>query len=65
MTHNEWYDYEAKYDEGEMELDRAGADLPTSGPARVQELAVRAFAARSARGWRASTFSSATTARCS
>ena len=30
VTHNEWYDYEAKYDEGEMDLVVPARDRPTS-----------------------------------
>jgi D-alanine-D-alanine ligase len=42
VTSNEWYDYEAKYSEGEMEL-RVPARISPQQTARVQELAVRAF----------------------
>ena len=35
VTNNEWYDYEAKYDEGEMELVVPGADLARAGRARA------------------------------
>lgn len=42
VTHNEWYDYEAKYDEGEMEL-VVPARVPEEQLERAQELAVRAF----------------------
>ena len=49
VTHNEWYDYEAKYDEGEMDLvvpARITADQTT----RVQQLAVQAFVATECEG---------------
>ena len=66
VTNNEWYDYEAKYDEGEMELRRARARI---GRGRPRACAGAGGAARSsppsARAWRASTCSSAATARCS
>jgi D-alanine-D-alanine ligase len=42
VTHNEWYDYEAKYDEGEMDL-IVPARLTPEQIERAQELAVRAF----------------------
>jgi D-alanine-D-alanine ligase len=49
VTANEWYDYEAKYDEGEMDLvippRLTGAQIE-----RVQELAVRAFVATDCEG---------------
>jgi D-alanine-D-alanine ligase len=44
VEHNEWYDYEAKYDEGEMEL-VVPARVSDERLARARELAVRAFAA--------------------
>jgi len=44
VTSNEWYDYEAKYDEGEMEL-RVPPDLSAEQVARVRELALAAFVA--------------------
>jgi D-alanine-D-alanine ligase len=44
VEHNEWYDYEAKYDEGEMQL-VAPARVSPEQLARAQELAVRAFVA--------------------
>jgi D-alanine-D-alanine ligase len=44
VTENEWYDYEAKYDEGEMEL-IVPARITEEQIERVQELAVRAFVA--------------------
>jgi D-alanine-D-alanine ligase len=42
VTRNEWYDYQAKYDEGEMEL-RVPPDISTAQIARVRELARAAF----------------------
>jgi D-alanine-D-alanine ligase len=44
VEHNEWYDYEAKYDEGEMQLVVPARASPEQ-LARAQELAVRAFVA--------------------
>ena len=44
VEHNEWYDYAAKYDEGEMQL-IVPARLPDDRLAWAQELAVRAFVA--------------------
>jgi D-alanine-D-alanine ligase len=49
VTHNEWYDFEAKYDEGEMDL-RVPAAITDEQTARVQELAVRAFVATDCEG---------------
>ena len=49
VTHNEWYDYEAKYDEGEMDL-RVPAQISEKQTERVQELAVRAFVATDCEG---------------
>jgi D-alanine-D-alanine ligase len=49
VTHNEWYDYEAKYDEGEMDL-RVPAGITETQVERVQELAVRAFVATDCEG---------------
>jgi D-alanine-D-alanine ligase len=49
VTHNEWYDYEAKYDEGEMDL-RVPAAITDEQSERVQELAVRAFVATDCEG---------------
>ena len=40
VSHNEWYDYEAKYEEGEMEL-VIPARISPEQSARAQELAVR------------------------
>ena len=42
VTHNEWYDFEAKYDEGEMDLVIPARITPEQVD-RAQELAVRAF----------------------
>ena len=49
VTHNEWYDYEAKYDEGEMDL-VVPARLSEKQLERAQELAVRAFVATDCEG---------------
>jgi D-alanine-D-alanine ligase len=49
VTHNEWYDYEAKYDEGEMDL-IVPARITPEQTARVQELAVEAFVATECEG---------------
>ena len=49
VTSNEWYDYEAKYDEGEMEL-RVPPDLSAEQVARVRELALAAFVAAECEG---------------
>ena len=49
VTHNEWYDYEAKYDEGEMDL-IVPARITPEQTARVQELAVQAFVATECEG---------------
>jgi D-alanine-D-alanine ligase len=49
VTHNEWYDYEAKYDEGEMDL-VVPARITDEQIARTQELAVRAFVATECEG---------------
>jgi D-alanine-D-alanine ligase len=49
VTHNEWYDYEAKYDEGEMKL-IVPAGITPEQTARVQELAVTAFVATGCEG---------------
>ena len=64
VANADWYDYSAKYDEGGMEL-VIPPRLSEETIARVQELAVRSFVAGECEGWRASTSSSATTARCS
>jgi D-alanine-D-alanine ligase len=44
VTHNEWYDYEAKYDEGEMDL-VVPARITDEQIERAQQLAVQAFVA--------------------
>jgi D-alanine-D-alanine ligase len=49
VTHNEWYDYEAKYDEGEMDL-VVPARISPEQLERAQELAVRAFVATDCEG---------------
>jgi D-alanine-D-alanine ligase len=49
VTHNEWYDYEAKYDEGEMDL-VVPARVTDAQIERAQELAVRAFVATDCEG---------------
>jgi D-alanine-D-alanine ligase len=49
VTHNEWYDYEAKYDEGEMDL-IVPARITPEQIERAQELAVRAFVATDCEG---------------
>jgi D-alanine-D-alanine ligase len=49
VTHNEWYDYEAKYDEGEMDL-VVPARVSEQQLERAQELAVRAFVATDCEG---------------
>jgi D-alanine-D-alanine ligase len=49
VTHNEWYDYEAKYDEGEMDL-VVPARITTEQIARAQERAVSAFVATDCEG---------------
>ena len=49
VTHNEWYDFEAKYDEGEMDL-VVPARIAEEQVARAQELAVRAFVATDCEG---------------
>jgi len=49
VTTNEWYDYEAKYDEGEMDL-IVPARLTPEQIDRAQELAVRAFMATDCAG---------------
>jgi D-alanine-D-alanine ligase len=49
VTHNEWYDFEAKYDEGEMDL-VVPARLSEEQIERAQELAVRAFVATDCEG---------------
>ena len=49
VTHNEWYDFEAKYDEGEMDL-VVPARITEEQIERAQELAVRAFVASDCEG---------------
>jgi D-alanine-D-alanine ligase len=49
VTRNEWYDYEAKYAQGEMEL-IVPARISEQQAARAQELAVRAFVATECEG---------------
>jgi D-alanine-D-alanine ligase len=49
VTNNEWYDYEAKYDEGEMDL-VVPARITAAQTERVQELAVQAFVATECEG---------------
>jgi D-alanine-D-alanine ligase len=49
VTHNEWYDFEAKYDEGEMDL-VVPARISAEQIERAQELAVRAFVATDCEG---------------
>jgi D-alanine-D-alanine ligase len=49
VTHNEWYDFEAKYDEGEMEL-IVPARITPEQIERSQRLAVDAFVATDCEG---------------
>jgi D-alanine-D-alanine ligase len=49
VTHNEWYDYEAKYDEGEMDL-VIPARITPEQIERAQRLAVEAFVATDCEG---------------
>jgi D-alanine-D-alanine ligase len=49
VTHNEWYDFEAKYDLGEMDL-IVPARIGEAQLERAQELAVRAFVAADCEG---------------
>jgi D-alanine-D-alanine ligase len=49
VTHNEWYDYEAKYDEGEMDL-LIPPRISQAQLERAQELAVTAFVATDCEG---------------
>ena len=49
VTHNEWYDFEAKYDDGEMDL-IVPARVNEAQLERAQELAVRAFIATDCEG---------------
>jgi D-alanine-D-alanine ligase len=49
VTHNEWYDFEAKYDEGEMDL-VVPARIAPDQVERAQQLAVAAFVATDCEG---------------
>ena len=49
VTKNEWYDFEAKYDEGEMDL-VVPARIDDEQTLRVQQLAVQAFVATECEG---------------
>jgi D-alanine-D-alanine ligase len=49
VAHNEWYDYEAKYDEGEMNL-VVPARITPDQTTRVQQLAVQAFVSTECEG---------------
>jgi D-alanine-D-alanine ligase len=49
VTQNEWYDYEAKYDEGEMDL-IVPARITEKQIERAQQLAVQAFVAADCEG---------------
>jgi D-alanine-D-alanine ligase len=49
VTKNEWYDFEAKYDEGEMDL-VVPARIGDEQTLRVQQLAVQAFVATECEG---------------
>jgi D-alanine-D-alanine ligase len=49
VTRNEWYDYSAKYDEGEMDL-IVPPKISSAQIARVRELALRAFVAAECEG---------------
>ena len=49
VTNNEWYDWEAKYEEGEMDL-VIPARITGEQTERVQELAVQAFVATECEG---------------
>jgi D-alanine-D-alanine ligase len=49
VTNNEWYDYEAKYDEGEMEL-VVPPPISPAQVARVRELALAAYVAAECEG---------------
>jgi len=49
VTHNEWYDYEAKYDEGEMDL-IVPARITPEQIERAQTMAVEAFVATDCEG---------------
>jgi D-alanine-D-alanine ligase len=49
VTHREWYDYSAKYDDGEMDL-RVPATVTDEQTERVQQLAIQAFVATECEG---------------
>jgi D-alanine-D-alanine ligase len=49
VTHREWYDYSAKYDQGEMDL-RVPARVTDEQIERVQQLAIQAFVATECEG---------------
>ena len=49
VTRNEWYDYTAKYDEGEMDL-LVPPKISSAQIARVRELALRSFVASECEG---------------
>jgi D-alanine-D-alanine ligase len=49
VTHNEWYDYSAKYDEGEMDL-IVPARITPEQIERAQQIAVEAFVATECEG---------------
>ncbi|HKP18191.1 MAG TPA: D-alanine--D-alanine ligase family protein [Gaiellaceae bacterium] len=49
VTHNEWYDWSAKYDDGEMDL-IVPARITPEQTLRVQQLAVQAFVATECEG---------------
>ena len=49
VTRNEWYDYAAKYEEGEMDL-HVPARISDEQTTRAQELAVRSFVATECEG---------------
>ena len=63
VTKNEWYDFEAKYDEGEMDL-VVPARIGDEQTLRSSSSPSRHSSPPSVRGSPASTASSATTARC-
>ncbi len=64
LTANEWYDYEAKYDEGEMDL-IVPARLTNAQLERAQARSSARSSRPTVKAWRAPTCSCATTARCS
>ena len=65
VTHNEWYDYEAKYDEGEMDLVVPARGSPTSSSSARRSWPCARSSRPTAKAWPAPTCSCATTARCS